>query len=71
MIVELLAPYEDAGTIQTFVTGDGRLVAVDHRMARAMREALQDGPVAVTVEPYQIVGAYLDASADRLEANDA
>lgn len=52
-----------SGSVVTFRARDEAgapvLVAVDHRMARAITEALEDGPVDVRCEPWQLVGTYL------------
>lgn len=59
-VVSITAVNRDEGTVVYF---DGRdddgcpvSVVVDHRMARAIREALVGGPVDVTVEPWQVHG---------------
>lgn len=53
----------DRDTVVTFRARDEAgapvLVAVEHRMARAITEALEDGPVDVRCEPWQLVGTYL------------
>lgn len=60
LVVTLTAHDRDDGTVVTF-SGIGPhdepvVVAVDPRMARAIREALTDGPVVVHVEPWQLLG---------------
>ena len=59
MFVTVTAPDTTEGTVVTFHARDDDgtpvLVAVDHRMARAIAEALEDGPVDVRVEPWQLL----------------
>lgn len=60
MHVSLTALSRDEGTVVMFTGRDDDgcpvSVVVEHRMARAIREALLSGPVTVTVEPWQVSG---------------
>lgn len=62
MIVTITELDRDEGTVVTFrardAVGSPVLVGFEWRVAGAIAEALEDGPVDVTVEPWQIVGRY-------------
>lgn len=62
MIVTVTEVDRSGGTVVTFrardAVGAPVIVAIEGRVAHAIAGALEDGPVDVSVEPWQIVGRY-------------
>lgn len=57
MILSATHVDQDHGTIVTFATGEGPIIAVDHRIASELNAIIIDqGPTDVEVEAWQIVG---------------
>lgn len=56
-IVTVVALIADRGAVVVFATDDGRTIAVDHRPAQALADAIAVEPVEVEVEWWQVTGA--------------
>lgn len=55
-VVEIVGVVRDEGTIVVLSCDDGRRIAVDHRMARAIQEDLEAGEIPqVVVEGWEFL----------------